>query len=122
MNSSSLWIVLQRMRIPIVVIVVAYTIAMIGLLLIEGVDSNGNPYQMTIFDTFYFVTYTATTIGFGESPYPFTYSQKLWVSATIYLVVLGWFYSIGTLINLLKDKHLLQELQKGKFKRKVASI
>ena len=122
MNNSSLWIVLQRMRVPFLVLVVSYTISIIGLLLIEGVDNQGNPYQLSIFDAFYFVTYTATTIGFGETPFVFTYSQRLWTSIIVYLVVLSWFYSIGTLISLLQDKFFLLEIKKAKFRRKVNNI
>jgi hypothetical protein len=92
------------MRLPFIIIIVTYCIAIIGLLSIDGVDNNGNPYSMTIFDAFYFVTYTATTIGFGETPYAFTYAQKLWVSISIYMLVLGWFYGIGTLVSLLQNK------------------
>ena len=110
------------MRVPFLVLVVSYTISIVGLLIIDGVDSNGNPYQMGIFDAFYFVTYTATTIGFGETPYEFTYSQRLWVSFTVYLLVLGWFYSIGTLIRLLQDKLFLLELSKNMFARNVKNI
>jgi Trk K+ transport system NAD-binding subunit len=110
------------MRKPFLVIIITYTIAIIGLLLIDGVDDNGNVHQMSIFDAFYFVTYTATTIGFGESPYEFTYPQKLWVSASIYITVLGWFYGIGTLVTLLQDKLFLREIQKAKFKRQVKGI
>ena len=122
MNDSSLWIVLQRMRVPFLVLVVSYTISIIGLLLIEGVDNNGNPYQLSIFDAFYFVTYTATTIGFGETPFVFTYSQRLWATIIVYLVVLSWFYSIGTLISLLQDKFFLLEIKKARFKRHVNNI
>ena len=58
------------MRIPFLVIIITYTIAIIGLILIQGVDADGNPYKMSIFDAFYFISYTATTIGFGETPFP----------------------------------------------------
>lgn len=122
MKNSSLWIILHRMRIPFLVIVVTYTIAITGLLIIDGVDNNGQPYHMTIFDAFYFITYTATTIGFGETPYEFTYPQRLWVSASIYMTVLGWFYGIGTLISLLQDKLFLKEISKTNFIRQVKSI
>lgn len=122
MKNSSLWIILYRMRLPFIVIIITYSIAIIGLLLIEGVDNNGQPHQMTIFDAFYFVTYTATTIGFGETPYAFTYSQKLWVSVTIYLTVLGWFYGIGTLISLFQNKLFAQEIAKATFRRQVRNI
>ncbi len=122
MANSTLWIVLLRMRMPFIVIIVTYTIAITGLLLIDGVDDKGNIYHMSIFDAYYFVTYTANTIGFGETPYAFTYPQRMWVSFSIYLTVLGWFYGIGTLVSLLQDKVLLEELRRNKFRRNVKNI
>ncbi|QDF29611.1 potassium channel family protein [Halarcobacter anaerophilus] len=122
MKDSSLFIVLQRMRGPFLIIVITYTIAIVGLLVITGVDDKGQPYQMTIFDAFYFVTYTATTIGFGETPYTFTYPQRLWVSFSIYLTVLGWFYGIGSVVSLLGDKVFLREIKRAKFKRQVKTL
>lgn len=110
------------MRMPFIVIIVTYTIAITGLLLIDGVDDKGNIYHMSIFDAYYFVTYTANTIGFGETPYAFTYPQRMWVSFSIYLTVLGWFYGIGTLVSLLQDKVLLEELRRNKFRRNVKKI
>jgi len=122
MNDSSLWIILQRMRLPFVVILVTYTIAMIGLILIPGMDDNGDVYHMSIFDAFYFVTYTATTIGFGELPYALTHYQKIWVSMSIYLTVLGWFYGIGALVSLLQDKLFISEIAIARFQYSVKNI
>ncbi|PIF03581.1 MAG: potassium transporter TrkA [Arcobacter sp.] len=122
MENSSLFIILQRMRKPFLVILISYTIAIIGLLIIDGVDNNGNPYKMTIFDSFYFISYTASTIGFGETPYEFTYPQRLWVSFSIYLTVIAWFYGIGTLVSLLQDKVFLREMERAKFRRKIKSF
>ncbi len=122
MKNSSLFIILQRMRRPFIVIIISYTIAIIGLLIIDGVDNNGNPYKMSIFDAFYFVSYTATTIGFGETPFEFTYAQRLWVTFSIYLTVLGWFYGIGTLVTLLQDKLFLREIEKAKFRQQVKNL
>ena len=122
MDNSSLWIVLQRMRLPFTIIVITYAIAMIGLLLIPGIDDQGNSYQMSIFDAFYFTTYTATTIGFGELPYALTHAQKIWVSVSIYLTVLGWFYGIGSLVTLLQDKLFLSEIERARFRRSVKNI
>lgn len=110
------------MRAPFIVIIVTYTISIIGLLVIDGVDNNGNPYHLTIFDAFYFITYTATTIGFGESPYDFTYSQKLWVTFSIYITVIGWFYGVGSLVSLLQNKLFVCEIEKLKFKMRLNSI
>lgn len=122
MKNSSLWIVLQRMRTPFLVIVTTYTISIIGMLIIPGLDNNGKVYHMSIFDAFYFITYTATTIGFGEIPYAFTYPQRMWVSFSIYFNVLGWFYGIGTLVALLQDKLFIQELAKNRFKRQIKNL
>ncbi|MDB2562280.1 potassium channel family protein, partial [Sulfurimonas sp.] len=122
MNEGSLWIILQRMRLPFVVILSTYTLAMAGLLIIPGVDDQGNSFHLSIFDAFYFVTYTATTIGFGELPFAFTHYQKIWVTMSIYFVVLGWFYSIGTLISLFQDKLFLSEIAIARFQRSVKNI
>lgn len=122
MENSSLFIILYRMRVPFLVIISTYTIAITGLLIIDGVDANGNTYHMSIFDAFYFITYTATTIGFGETPFEFTYSQRIWVTLSIYLTVIGWFYAIGSLVSLLQDQLFLKEIEKSKFKRQVKNL
>lgn len=122
MKTRSLWLILQRMRTPFLVIIITYTISIIGLLLIDGIDSEGRPYHLSIFDAFYFISYTATTIGFGETPFTFTYPQRIWVSITVFFTVTGWFYSIGTLVALLQDKLFLEELARAKFKRDIAYL
>lgn len=122
MNNSSLFLILQKMRAPFLVLIVTYTVAIIGLVSIDGIDNNGDPYRMTIFDAFYFISYTATTIGFGETPYTFTYEQRIWVSMIIYFTVIGWFYSIGSLISLIQDKVLRKELAKNRFIRQVKNL
>lgn len=122
MKNNSLFIILQKMRKPFLVILITYAIAIFGLTIIDGVDSDGNVYNMSIFDAFYFISYTATTIGFGETPYTFTYPQRIWVTFCIYLTVLGWFYSIGSLITLLQDKLFISELEKAKFLRQVKNL
>ncbi|BAK74195.1 TrkA family potassium uptake protein [Arcobacter sp. L] len=122
MRNNSLFIILQKMRRPFLVILITYTIAILGLILIDGIDANGNPYKMSIFDAFYFISYTATTIGFGETPFTFSYPQRMWVTFSIYLTVLGWFYSIGSLISLFQDKLFLQEIEKAKFLRQIKNL
>ncbi|PPK60762.1 Trk K+ transport system NAD-binding subunit [Malaciobacter marinus] len=122
MNNNSLFLILQKMRTPFIVLISVYTISIIGLISIEGVDNDGNPYYMSIFDAFYFISYTATTIGFGETPYTFSYNQRIWVSMLIYLTVIGWFYSIGTLISLLQDRVLKKEIDKNKFIKQIKNL
>ncbi|MDD3775277.1 MAG: NAD-binding protein [Sulfurovaceae bacterium] len=122
MKNSSLWLLLQKMRVPFIVIVVTYTIAIAGLISLDGIEVDGEIYRMTIFDAFYFVTYTATTIGFGEVPYTFSYPQRMWVSALIYITVIGWFYGIGSLLSILQDKLFISEIKKTSFRKKVRKI
>ena len=122
MRTSSLWLILQRMRTPFLIIILTYTISIIGLLLIEGVDAEGRAYRLSIFDAFYFISYTATTIGFGETPFAFTYPQRIWVSMSIFFTVTGWFYSLGSLVALLQDKLFLEEFARAKFRRNIAYL
>jgi Trk K+ transport system NAD-binding subunit len=113
---------LRRMQAPLILIVIVYSIAILGLVLIPGVDDNGNVWHMSIFHAFYFVSYTATTIGFGEIPYPLTDTQRLWSIFIIYMTVISWFYALGTVIALFQDKSYLQERKKLKFKRNITNI
>ena len=45
----------------------AYAIATAGFTLMPGVDDQGNPWRLSVFEAFYVVSYTGSTIGFGES-------------------------------------------------------
>ncbi len=94
MNNNAFWIVLQKLRAPLLVIIVTYSIAILGMVLIPGMDDKGNVYHLSFFDAFYFVSYMASTIGFGEAPYTFTYPQRLWVALCIYITVLGGFMEL----------------------------
>ena len=122
MNDQIFWIVLKRLRIPFLVIIVTFAIAILGLTLIDGVDDQGHVYRMTFFDAFYFVSYMASTIGFGEAPYTFTYSQRIWVSGIIYLTVIGWFYAIGSIVALIQDEALRKAIQRNRFNRQVHAL
>ena len=121
MRDNAFWIILQRLRTPLIVIIVTYAIAILGMVLIPGWDGE-KVYHLSFFDAFYFISYTASTIGFGETPYEFTYSQRLWVVICIYLTVIGWFYTIGALVSVISDKTLKHELMKGRFRRKVQNL
>ena len=120
--SAAVFLVLRRMRIPLITLVLVFAISVFGLSLIPGEDGDGNPVRMTVFDAFYFMSYTATTIGFGEIPYAFTYAQRLWVVVCIYLTVVAWAYAIGALLTLLQDRAFRQALSVQHFERKVRRI
>ena len=120
--SASIFLVLRRMRVPLIVLIVIFAVSVLGLTLIPGQDAEGNPWQMGFFDAFYIMSYTASTIGFGEIPYPFTYNQRMWVTISIYLTVIGWAYAIGSLLALLQDRAFRQALALQHFTRKVSRL
>ncbi|MHA6794397.1 NAD-binding protein [Pseudonocardia bannensis] len=120
--SATIFLILRRMRAPLIVLITIFAISVLGLTLIPGKDPGGQPARMGFFDAFYFMSYTATTIGFGELPNTFTYPQRLWVTITIYLTVIGWAYAIGSLLGLLQDRAFRHALALQHFTRKVARL
>ncbi len=120
--SATLFLILRRMRVPLITLIIIYTVSVFGLTLIPGETGDGQPYRMGFFDAFYFMSYTATTIGFGEIPHPFTYGQRLWVVLTIYLTVIGWAYALGSLLTLVQDKAFRQALRLQQFSRTVSRV
>ncbi len=118
--NSAFFLVLRRMRAPIIVLIVIYAISIVGLTVVPGVDAEGKgTAPMSFFHAFYFISYTATTIGFGEIPVAFSDAQRLWVIVCIYLTVIGWSYSVLTLIALLQDKGFQNTLTTDRFARRV---
>ena len=85
------YLIMSRMRFPLILLIVIYTICTVGLGLIPGVDDAGNPTPaMGLFNAFYVVSYTGATIGFGEIPQPYSAAQRMWMTMTIYMTVVGW--------------------------------
>jgi voltage-gated potassium channel len=120
--SETIFLVMRRMRAPLIVLIGIFAIGTLGLTLIPGVDPQGRPWRMGFFDAFYFMSYTASTIGFGELPFPFTYNQRMWVTISIYLTVVGWAYAIGSLLALLQERSFRQALALQHFSRKVGRL
>src|SRR3954451_3864040 len=120
--SATVFLILRRMRTPLIVLIVIFAVSVLGLTVIPGQDLDGQPSRMGFFDAFYFMSYTASTIGFGELPYPFTYSQRMWVTISIYLTVIGWAYAIGSLLALLQDRAFRSALALQHFSRKVSRL
>ena len=50
-------------RAPLITLIVIFSVSVVGLTLVPGVDDQGRPAHIGLFDSFYFVSYTATTIG-----------------------------------------------------------
>lgn len=115
-------IILRRMRVPIIVLITAYAIAVLGFTLMPGVDDQGEPWRMTFFQAFYVVSYTGSTIGFGEVPYDFSNAQRLWTMVSIYLTVFAWLYSVGTIIALIQDTDFRNALVRTRLLRSLGGI
>jgi len=118
--NSAFFLALRRMRVPIIVVIVIFSVSVLGLTLIPGIDADGKPTApLSFFHAFYFISYTATTIGFGEIPNAFSNAQRMWVTISIYLTVVGWSYSVITLLALLQDKGFQNTLTTNRFSRRV---
>jgi len=110
------FLILRRMRAPLILLILIYAVPILGLTLIPGVDEQGQPAApLSIFHAFYFISYTATTIGFGEIPQAFSNAQRLWVLVCIYLSVIGWSYSILNVLALLQDSGFQHALTTTRF-------
>lgn len=114
--------IMWRMRTPLIILICVYAIAILGLVLIPGIDDQGQPWHMTFFHAFYLVSYTATTIGFGEIPYALTDAQRMWVLVTIYMTVVAWFYAIGSILSLVQDPVYQQARKMASFQKEVAGL
>ncbi|WP_029432142.1 NAD-binding protein [Blastococcus sp. URHD0036] len=121
-ESGAVFVVLRRLRAPLITLILVFTVSVVGLSLVPGQDATGAPARMSVFDAFYFMSYTATTIGFGELPNEFTYAQRMWVTGAIYLTVVGWAYAIGAVLTLLQDRAFRRALTRGHVTRKVARL
>lgn len=119
---SVVYLVLKRLRSPLIILILSYAVSTAGMALIPGIDNDGNPVNLTILQAFYFISYVATTIGFGEVPYEFTDVQRLWVVFCIHLTVIAWLVAIKNIIFLLRDPALQNVLKKQRFSKQVAGI
>jgi voltage-gated potassium channel len=121
-HDSTIFQFFQRMRVPLIVLISAYAIATVGFTLMPGVDDEGNPWRLSLFEAFYVVSYTGSTIGFGEVPYAFSAAQRMWTMVSIYLTVVAWLFSIGSIISLLQDPAFRRTLHRARFRRAVRAI
>jgi hypothetical protein len=91
-SSRVIFIVLRFMRTPIMALVAVYAVSMVGWVMIPGQTPDGQSERLSFFHAFYFLTYTATTTGFGEIPYPFSDAQRMWGILSLYGSVIAWLY------------------------------
>lgn len=120
--SDIFFLVLRRMRVPLIFLISVYSVSTLGMTLIPGQDADGNIWYMDFFHAFYFVSFMGTTIGFGEIPYPFTDAQRAWVLACIYTSVIAWLYGIGSLLRLVQDETFQTAVSERQFRVSIQRI
>ncbi len=115
-------LVLRSLRTPLIVLVLSYSISIIGFVIIPGSHADGSIWRMDFFHAFYFVSYMGSTIGFGELPYPFNGAQRLWTLLCIYATVISWLYAIGTLIAVFQNKEFMLALSRDRNQSRIRKI
>ncbi|MDZ7839661.1 MAG: NAD-binding protein [Gammaproteobacteria bacterium] len=120
--SDVMFLMLRRLRGPLIILILVYALAVIGLVLIPGVDDQGEPWRMSFFHAFYFVSFMGSTIGFGEIPYAFTDAQRFWVLGSIYFSVFAWLYAIGRSLALLQDPAFRHAITHAGFRHAVSKL
>ena len=120
--SRVIFIVMREMRSPLIALLTVYSISILGMVFIPGIKIEGETQYLSIFHAFYFMTYTATTTGFGEIPIKFSDAQRFWAIICLYVSVITWFYAIGTIIRLIQNPFLLRAVSEWKFSRGVLRI
>lgn len=114
-----IWLTMRRMRTPLIVLILTYSLSVFGMVVIPAHDGDGNLVRVGFLDAAYFVAIMATTIGFGEIPHAFSHAQRLYTYIVLFPNVIAWLYSIGTIISLLVDPQFRAVLARSRFSRRV---
>jgi Trk K+ transport system NAD-binding subunit len=121
-NKNLFYIIISKLRQPIIALIVIYSVGILGMKVITGTDLNDLPYQLTFFEAFYIVSYTSTTIGFGETPYPWNDNQKMFMLFFIYSSVICWIWAINSIITILRDKEMERIRERYRIESRVKKL
>lgn len=91
------------LRTRFILFICLYAVAPLDFVLIPALDDRGSTCRMNFDHALYAVSYTATTIGFGELPFPFTPAQHMWAAASMDALVIFWACAPGSLPAALED-------------------
>ena len=116
------FIVMREMRGPLIALLFVYAFSILGMVFIPGIEVEGETQYLSIFHAFYFMTYTATTTGFGEIPIEFSNAQRFWAIVCLYASVITWFYAVGSIIRLLQNPYFVRALSEWQFSRRARRI
>jgi Trk K+ transport system NAD-binding subunit len=114
-----IWLTMRRMRTPLILMILVYSLSVFGMAQIPGQDAAGDPIKLGYLDAVYFMAILATTIGFGEIPTTFTHAQRLYTFVVLFPNVIAWLYSIGTIISLFVDPQFRAMMARSRFSRRV---
>ena len=120
--TDAVFVLLRRMRAPLIVVIVTFSVNVVGMMLMPGQDAAGNPRHLTFFDSFYQMAITLTTVGYSEVPYAFSYPQRMWLTLSIFTLVIAWAYGIGVLLSALQDRAFQNALSKQRFRRRIRRL
>lgn len=121
-TTEAIFLIMRRMRMPLIVVVTTFSFCTAGMMLMPGLDADGNPYRLNIFDAFYQMTITLTTVGFTEAPYAFSYPQRMWMTVSIFLLVISWAYAIGVFFALIQGEAFQTAVATQQFRRQVRRL
>jgi voltage-gated potassium channel Kch len=121
-TNEVIFLIMRRMRLPLLFVVTTFAFCTAGMMLMPGVDPDGNPYRLNIFDAFYQMTITLTTVGYTEAPYPFSYPQRMWLTMSIFLLVIGWAYTIAVFFALVQGAPFQAAVAAQQFRRQVRRL
>ncbi|MFM9033306.1 MAG: NAD-binding protein [Mycobacterium sp.] len=121
-TTEAIFLIMRRMRAPILVVITAFSFCTAGMMFIPGVDPEGNPHRLNIFDAFYQMTITLTTVGFTEAPYPFSYPQRMWMTMSIFVLVISWAYAIAVFFALIQSSAFQSAVAAQQFRRQVRRL
>ncbi|MGA0839433.1 MAG: potassium channel family protein [Pseudomonadales bacterium] len=122
MRFAVVFIAFRRLRAPIITLVLIFAAGITGLVLIPGTEVDGSPWRMSFAEAFYFMSYTATTIGFGEIPRAFNAHQRLWVTLLIFASVVGWAYLVASLLAVARDNAFRNAIEEARFARGIRRL
>lgn len=121
-TTEVIFLIMRRMRLPLIVVISTFSFCTAGMMVMPGVDPDGNPYRLNIFDAFYQMTITLTTVGFTEAPYPFSYPQRMWMTMSIFLLVISWAYAIAVFFALVQSDSFQAAVAAQQFRRQVRRL
>lgn len=121
-GTDAIFLLLRRLRGPLLALITVFTIAVVGLVRAPGVVVDGHVTHLSAFEAFYVMSYTATTIGYGEFPPSFSTAQRMWLTVCIYLSVICWAYFLGSILAMVQDAAFRRAVAVQRFGRTVRRL